>query len=247
MGFGDELMATGQARLMQARDPRPVAVRGKDGRARWHPIFDGNPRLSRTGAGDVQWLNNWPGYRPYIERFDATRFVFREWECPRGELYLSAAEKAVGERYPGRLIIQPLVKMPTASLNKDWGFSRWQRVVDARPDLPWTQLGPTGTRLLRGASLIATPDFRSAAAILARSRGYVGVEGGMHHAAAAFRLPAVVVFGGFVSPAQTGYPDHRNLYAGGQPCGMRKPCAHCRKAMAAITPEMVLEQVESIV
>ena len=74
-------------------------------------------------------------------------------------------------------------------------------------------------------------------------------EGGLHHAAAALGMPAVVIFGGMTSPANTGYDGHVNLFdpAGGEsPCGQRVACAHCRAAMAAIRPDVVAYHLQHI-
>ena len=100
MGLGDEIMVTGEARRAQARDPRPVAVAGRDGRARWHPLWRGNSRIAAphevARGRAVQWIVNGPGCRPYIDygamargprphsRFTAWRFT--AWRATPGEL-----------------------------------------------------------------------------------------------------------------------------------------------------------------
>lgn len=94
--------------------------------------------------------------------------------------------------------------------------------------------------------LIQTPDFWRACAILSRASAYVGHEGGLHHAAAALGIPGVVIFGGFISPETTGYDCHVNLFTGGNACGNRTPCMHCRDAMNRITPEAVAEALIGI-
>ena len=147
---------------------------------------------------------------------------------------------AFGRARNGYVIVEPNCKA-AASPNKQWGWDRWQALVDASPSIPWAQLGPPGTRLLDGVRHIETPDIRSAAAVLHYAAAYVGPEGGLHHLAAAMGPPAVVLFGGFISPAQTGYAWHRNLFTGGEPCGNMLPCAHCAGAMARITVPAVLE------
>lgn len=246
MGIGDEIMCTGEARRRQLEDSRPVAFRGKDGRARWHPIWDNNPRISRNGVG-AQWSDNRSGNRPYILQVRDDRFIWRPiYDCPRGEIYLSPSEMAFGDRFSGALVIEPSIK-PRDGNNKDWGFRKWQAVVDATRDLPWSQVGQRGMPRLRGVRFIETPDFRQAAAVIATGIGYVGPEGGLHHTAAAFEKRAVVIFGGFISPKQTGYVGHTNLFTGGEPCGWRKPCAHCQAALRQITPEMVVHEVRRLV
>lgn len=246
MGIGDEILCTGEARKRQEIDPRPVAFRGKDGRARWHFIWNNNPRISTNGVG-AQWSDNRSGNRPYIAQVREDRFIWRPYyDCPRGEIYLSPAETVFGAKHAGLLIIEPNIKQRDGN-NKDWGFSRWQAVVDSAPELPWAQVVPFGGRRLRRVRHIDTPDFRQAAAVLSTSLGYVGPEGGLHHAAAAFNRRAVVVFGGFISPRQTGYSDQVNLFTGGEPCGWRKPCAHCQAALRQITPAMVVHEARRMV
>jgi ADP-heptose:LPS heptosyltransferase len=249
MGWGDEIMVTAQARRMQRTDPRPVAVRSKKGGARWHPIWDNNPRLARpdsfVSGGDVQWCENYPGRRPYLDykRFDnrnpATPLVFvPSFRVEPGEIYFSAQERELAKHGRGRIIIEPNIK-PGASPNKDWSWSRWRRLARELRDLPLLQLGVPGSRVLEGVQFLSTLNMRTAAAILAGAELVIAPEGGLHHAAAALGVRAVVIFGGFISPATTGYDMHRNLFTGGQACGMRIPCRHCADAMAKITPAQV--------
>ena len=47
--------------------------------------------------------------------------------------------------------------------------------------------------------------------MLSGARAAVLHEGGLHHAAAALGMPAVVLFGGMISPRNTGYDVHVNL------------------------------------
>ena len=248
MGWGDEIMVTGVARRLQESNPLRVRVLDKRGRARWHEIWEGNPRIAPPDRpGPVQTVTNGPGRRPYIERETEGRWIWRAWDCPVGEIYLTAREQALGARYPGRVILEPNLK-PKASPNKDWGWARWDALARQllRRGYPVAQLGSPATRVLPGVELIRTAGFREAAAVLASSRLAVLPEGGLHHAAAALGVPAVVIFGGYISPRQTGYARQVNLYAGGEPCGMRTRCRHCAEAMNAILPEHILEHVTAL-
>ena len=242
MGYGDELIVSGLARQAQRRDARRVRVLDGRGRARWNAIWRGNPRFAAPGdSGPVQTLASAPGQRPYIVRETAERWVWREFVCPVGEIYLDAAERVFGRAGRGRVVIEPALK-PGASPNKQWGARRWVALTDAlvRRGVEVVQLGPPGIPLVRGARLIETRDFRAACAVLAQARLAILPEGGLHHAAAALGTPAIVLFGGFVSPRQTGYAHQHNLFTGGEPCGMRRACAHCMQAMARIEVEQVL-------
>jgi ADP-heptose:LPS heptosyltransferase len=259
MGFGDEIMVTGEARRLQERDRRPIAVRGRDGRARWHPMWQGNPRIAPPAAvatgRDVQWCNNYPGHRPYVDyaRTTKQRWVYTDWRCTPGQIYLSAEEAGFGEPWRGRdfVVVEPHVKA-TASPNKRWGLARTQAVVDAisgRDGAPaFVQFDWGGGPPLQRTIEVRTPSFRHACAVLAQARAYLGPEGGLHHAAAALGVPAVVIFGGMTAPANTGYDGHVNLFDNGpdSPCGRRVPCLHCERAMAAIRPEIVGYHLEHL-
>lgn len=248
MGWGDEIIVSGLARRAQRRDGRPVRVVDGRGRARWNPIWNGNPRFAVPGErAAVQVLASAPGRRPYIARETAQRWVWRDWVCPVGEIHLSAAERQFGRAGRGRVIVEPQLKH-AASPNKDWGRVRWQALVAAlrRAGHDVVQLGPPGTPLLAGATLIETCDFRAACAVLAQARLAVLPEGGLHHAAASFGTPSIVLFGGYISPRQTGYAHQLNLFTGVEPCGMRRPCPHCRRAMAGIDVERVQADAQTL-
>jgi ADP-heptose:LPS heptosyltransferase len=161
---------------------------------------------------------------------------------------LTDAEKAFGARYLGRLIFEPHIKAG-ASPNKAWGWERWQQLAKrcAAEGLAITQLGIRGTRILEGAEFVETETFRQACSVISRARAVVLQEGGCHHAAAAFAVPGVVIFGGFTPVELTGYPMHRNLGASlGEACGMRMPCAHCAEWMGRITPKQVFDELKGV-
>jgi hypothetical protein len=245
MGYGDELMVTGQARRLNNETGRRVVVLDRRGNARWHPLWLGNPRILRPEvvkqAGPVEILRNGPGMRPYVRSFTKDRWRWRAFDCPPGEIYFTDGEEQVArarrDRLAGRVVIEPNVKRK-ASPNKHW--PHWRELVEAYPDIPWIQLGPARSRVtLPGVPFLETQTFRTAAICIREAAGYCGPEGGLHHAAAAVGRPAVVLFGGFISPAQTGYDFHTNIFTGDRPCGWRTPCRHCAQAMAAITVDQV--------
>lgn len=246
MGFGDEILATAQAKAVQRRDPRPVLIVGLDGAPRWHAVWEGNPRIATDPRGDCQRIVNGPGARPYIDYAATTprRWVFRHWGIEPGELHLSAAERALGRPV---VLIEPNLKTG-ASPNKQWGWDRWQALVDMSPHIPWAQVGRAGTRWLRGVERIETGGFRAACGVLSGAVAAVLPEGGLHHAAAALGVPSVVLFGAFIPPAVTGYDTHRNVWVD-DPTGVgwRVPNGACARAWARITPELVLENLMEII
>lgn len=242
-------MVTGAVRRLQERDRRRVRVLDKRGRARWSPVWDHNPQFAPPGwKGKVQTITNGPGCRPYIRAETARRWLWREWICPVGEIVLSPLECDFGSERAGGVILEPNLS-PKASPNKDWGWHRWTQaswLLQQRGHTV-TQIGPRGTRLLPGAQLVETSDFREACAVLAWAHLAILPEGGLHHAAAALGVPSIVIFGGYISPRQTGYAHQVNLYRDEEPCGMRVPCDHCASAMKSIETEQVVSHALTLI
>lgn len=219
-----------------------VIVVDRAGRVQWHEVFENNPKISPVQYRGVQRLINAGGVRPYIASKTAHNWVWKRWNTAPGELFFSESEKDFAARHAGMILIEPHTKV--AASNKAWIWERWQQLVDRGGD--FVQVGPPGTHPLRGVKFVETSNFRLGCAVLARSRAFVGPEGGLHHAAAAVGTPAVVLFSEFIAPDITGYPQHRNLHHAGGSCGSRQPCSGCRESMAKITVDEVSENLEQI-
>lgn len=249
MGWGDEVIASGQARLLHEQTGARVLIFDAANRWRAHPAWNNNPHIWQNGDriyGRTKMMRNGPGLRPYIlDKVGDTKWVWRNWACTVGELYFDKFETTFADNNmkTPMVVVEPNNKA-RASPNKDWGRQRWQELVNMlrAAGIKPVQLGPAGTQLLQGVEFIETPNMRLACAVLGRARAAVLPEGGLHHSAAALKVPSVVIFGGFISPKQTGYAKQTNLFTGGEPCGMRTPCKHCADAMAKITPAMVFEK-----
>lgn len=241
------MMATGEAKRAQALDPRRVVVLDRHGNPRRHALFENNPRIDYQRKPTNQEIINGPSVRPYIAGKTDQRWIWKSYRPEPGELYFNDAEILLGQQYQGYVIIEPNIK-ECAARNKDWNWCRWLSLLPFLKGLPLAQAGSSNAAILPGVRHLVTRSFREACAILSHSRAFVGTEGGLHHAAAALGLPAVVIFGGFISPQVTGYLDHRNLFSGeGLGCGSRLPCQHCREAMHKITPEIVARNIREII
>lgn len=242
-------MASGQA--------RGAAARGKliafgDGRQiKWHgnawQIFRGNPNVAMPGTrrtDNLLWIENYTGHRPYYRMMPALgRMQFIPGTQRVGELYLDPAEtKFAAKTDPGFILIEPNTKAGVNS-NKQWPQHRYGQIAAMLKGEGYRVAQFRGNCVLRDAGELASPDFRTACAILKRARLYIGPEGGLHHAAAALGVPAVVIFGGFIAPSVTGYDQHVNLFSGeGYGCGCQYPCDHCRDAMLRISVERVFNE-----
>lgn len=251
MGTGDEIMLSGQARVAQLTDSRKCmpTYQGVPRWSQWGEIWRGNPRIAAPGeVGDFQQIvaRDMENRRPYHTGKTAEQWSYNlDFRPEPGEIYLTDEEKEFGAKYAGRIIIEPTIK-PGASPNKEWGWIRWSKLVWllAQKGIHVAQVGPHGTPELMGAEFIETKSFRLAAAVLSRAVAVVLPEGGLHHAAAAFGIPGVVIFGGYIPVELTGYPMHRNIGASLEDaCGMRVPCDHCKAWMDRIKPEDVAKSL----
>lgn len=260
MGFGDEIMATAEARRLKRADPSAAVVIGDGEREVWSDeaaqVFAGNPHISRLAQVErgtrLVWLANYYGHRPYLDYGrgePGRRQAFAPYRAVAGELYLSDAERAAAAVVVGaaRRAARPVVSIEPHTAfgpNKDWGLDRWQAVVDALGAQVVFLQPSYGRSLLAGVRAVPST-FRRYAAVLASCDAHVGLEGGLHHAAAAVGCRAVVLFGGRISPRITGYRGHDNLFVDlpGSPCGMVADCAHCRACLASIDVEAVVGAV----
>ncbi len=243
-------MASGEARKLHKSNKLPCIIVDRYGRPYWSEMWDGLPYIVKRAAGrNVNRLQNGPGVRSYIAGKTANNWTWRAYKPTPAEIVFTAEEKAFAEPYRGMIMIEPNVKT-LGHTNKAWIAERWRDLlllVNQAMGLRTVQCYPTGEGFWFPGEHVVTPSFRHAAAVLSVCRAYVGTEGGLHHAAAAVGTPAVVIFGGFISPAVTGYAAHRNLFTGtGLGCGSRLNCAHCRKAMENITVDQVVTELEKL-
>lgn len=249
MGIGDEVMVTGVVREIYARNPRKVKVMYEKG-PRWSPIWDANPKLARPDErGDFQVFYPRRDYlRPYCEEKTATRWRWKPYRPPPGEIFLVKHERAFGNLHADTIVFGHRVK-PGASPNKRWAHEKWDRVAHALSALGvrMVALGDDpGPDRLAGVEFVQTR-IKEAAAVIARARLVICSEGAVHHIAAAFGVPTIVIFGGYISPAVTGYDGQVSIFRGDDlGCGMRVPCPHCQAAMESITPDEVIAAARGI-
>lgn len=239
MGLGDWIMATSQVREINERTGQKVVVVDRLNRPRWSEVFENNPRISRVQTGNCQRLLNAGGARPYIRHKTDSHWAWKRWDIKPGEIFLSDPEKLFAISYVGKVLIEPNTKVVDG--NKAWIWDRWQAVVDSM-NLDWIQIGPPGSRRLSNVTFVET-NVRRAFAVLGACKLFVGTEGALHHAAAALKTPAVVLWSEFISPLYTGYPTQRNLRTTINTCGARLPCSSCKQSMEDISVDNVIEAI----
>lgn len=249
MGMGDEIMASGMAR---GASERGECIAFGDGRRIiWSPnsaiVFANNPNVAWPGQevrGNVRWVNYYPTHRIYSELSKDSRYWVWNYsfKAPRGEIYLTDAERAGAVSLPDKyVLVEPnVLSQKVWTQNKMW--PHYQALVD-RLGVEVVQFvygGSTKVRL-KGARIVETQSRRQALTYISRAGLYVGPEGGMQHAAAAFNVPSVILWGGWSPPGVMGYEDHVNLTGSPEACGSNFRCGHCEKAMQAITVDQVYD------
>lgn len=268
MGLGDDIMATAYIDAISHQHPKAKFAFGshEKGINHWSEVFWHHPKLAHPGAiypsnTTVVFIDNYPGHRPSIDYSltTAEAFKFRsEYRAVKGKLHFSMLER-IGARYIAHVqlagqsvFIEPNVKGTISADNKAWFWDRWQAVVNEMPDVNWVQLGKSAgaTRRLDNCEFIQTPTFREACAIMQAERNgiFVGTDGGLHHAAAAFGMKAVVLWGGYSSASNFGYEDHVNIQSidALTPCGRLAKCEHCERAMQRIEVEEVVGTIFNV-
>lgn len=247
-------MAAGMARGASKRKKRVAFGDGR--KIIWDQnskaIFWGNPNIASPGSergSNIEWIHFYKGHRIYNTQGSGRWIWNYEFRPTPGEVFFSRAERKYAETFgKGFVVVEPNVPaFKGCAPNKQWPTDRYDEVAFQMRVAGYEvlQFVYGGGHLIAAARHIKTTDFRHGLALLARSALYIGPEGGLHHGAAAVGLPAVVLFGGFIPPAVTGYETHTNLTGGAKACGSLTTCAHCRAAMAKITIDEVVAAAKS--
>jgi ADP-heptose:LPS heptosyltransferase len=233
MGIGDQLLAAGRAKLLYKATQQPVAI-GDGKNVIWCPLYDHNPYLSKEPC--EHWIVDYPGHRPYLGDYTKLK---RNWimdhRAEPCQIFWGPGEEAKTGTYA---VVEPNIKNG-APLAKQWPRERFQEVVNQTP-ITWIQFA-TGPPL-SGVNRVTTT-LREAAQWIAGAQFVLTNEGAIHHIAAAFHTPAVVLFNSFIPPQVTGYEFHKNLYIhDSEVCGYTK-----RPNRKLIEVEDVCESVRNIV
>ena len=255
MGYGDEIIGSGLARGAAARGKK---IAFGDGRkiiwTQWcKEVYENNPNIAWPGqekAPGVEWMEFHVGRRHY-STLDAAkgRWIWNyNYRMAAGEFFFSEKEKAIAANHRSDfIVIEPnLPWWKPVAVNKDWGEANYAELGRQLIEQGYRLLQfhhANTKRIITGAQIIEVPRFRQAIAIMQRAAVYVGVEGGMMHAAAAVGLRGVILFGGWSPPLVVGHSWHVNITGSNEACGSIKPCDHCRQAMANISVEQVSRAV----
>lgn len=169
----------------------------------------------------------------------------------RPYLHLTEEEKNFGAFFPRQIALQSSgLRAAIPYRNKEWGPEKFAAVAQKLSSTHrLVQLGSADDLPLPvDVDLRGKTSFRQAAAVLANSTTFVGLEGFLVHLARAVDCPAVVVAGGRAHPAAFGYTANINLRRSPpcSPCGLRNTCEFQLACMTDITPHDVVNAVNEM-
>ena len=265
-GIGDDLLCTAVLHEMQKRGRTKVAMMSN-----WPELFENLPYPAKVVPFDygalhcieragVKLLR--PTYAEVVSQ-DPERFVFHEGKLieamcrligvsgevdPRPYFRCRAVELEKWKNLNGCIVVQTSRANPRFEFgNKEWGADNWttlSRLINAGAHI--VQVGGGSDTLFPGATdLRGQTSLRDLGAIIAQARLFIGLEGFMMHLARAVGTRAVIVYGGWIDPATSGYAENVNLFTSlpCSPCGFSNHCDFDRECMRRITPEEVAEAV----
>ena len=274
MGYGDEIMATGIAKIEKIKFPHKQIVIGnfKQKIVTQSIVFLNNPNIIMDPKKidknkSIHFVNNYPGNRPHIDYSKSIKGK-NAWNLnfkpTPGELFFSKDEKDYAKKifaeansfckqnqkynHKGIIFIETTSvkindpRMGFKHTNKDWGNQNWDSLIN-KLKKDYLILQPLHKHSGKFHGVFSfNCSFREACAVMDLSNIYVGPEGGFGHVAAALKKPAVVIFGGWITPKVTGYDFHENVYIDieDSPCGVFSyNCEHCKTCMKKITVPMI--------
>jgi hypothetical protein len=197
-----------------------------------------------------EWKAGGPAIKTMLAGFAPGR------EAATPEIYLNAQDDAraaavlAAAGIDGPFVaVEPETNREFFGELRAWPFDNWQSLVDAlvADGRRVVQIGlPDGRRLAGAVDLRGKTDFRTACAVLARTRLFLGTESGLMHAARAVGCDAVIVWGGVTLPEFAGYPDRHDIVChrvACAPCGNLGWCDNARICMLGIRMQEVLARV----
>ncbi len=135
----------------------------------------------------------------------------------------------------------------TFSQNKNWIPERMDELVATLNHKAITiQIGAKDDRkLATHYHYQGELTIRQSIYLLSKSNLFIGTEGALMHACSAINTKAVIIFGGYIHPHQSGYENIIGLKSDVEcaPCLLTTPCPFKMKCMNQITFDTVMDQV----
>ena len=257
MGIGDDIMLTALIRKKAKEYKEDVkfvpVMPGDNGRIMWNSsIYRGNPLITESRKNSILYVVRPRHYIADTRYDDMGRYAIHHLNLNNkpGNIYLTKQELEKAKKLmPFKFVtIDPHCKTKLSGNNRQWGFDKWQMVVNAFPDINFVQTsGGETNRWLEGVHKLKYK-VRIFLAIIGNARFHIGNESGTIHMATAQGVKCLSIHGGYNHPTSVGYNSNVNIYVEHEesPCNRYYECEHCKWCMDQISPEMIIEAVKQL-
>jgi len=258
-------MAAGRAKLLHAETGKRVAI-GRPNQILWSELYENNPYLVAPNEVflecDIVRLLDYPGHRPYID-YQGTRlhpdnrrsrkpnrWVFNYHHGPPepAEIFLKMEECWQAAKYMDKayVVLDPYAKS-SAPPAKRWYSDHFQQVVDAISPYVEVIQPIYGRAVALDGVTPKTTSVREVAIWISNAKCVITNEGLLHHLAAAFNTPCVVIAGGFADKRISGYEYQTWVSREDKRVrGVRVSSRLGMELMASIMPKEVISPVKRI-
>jgi len=128
---------------------------------------------------------------------------------------ISFCLKLIDELPKTFIAIEPSSKQ-SFTANKIYPYKKWQKIIDKlKNKLTFVQVGKKKSQLLDDVIDMRQNSFRECACLISYSKFFVGLEGGLMHAANSVNKRSVIVYTGWCPKEIWSYPDQKLVYVGG--------------------------------
>lgn len=261
MGLGDDVMFLGEASHLHKQTGNKITpVYGKG----WSPLFNNVDFLSKSGGItlNARDTNRKSDYHIdyYVQGKQHTvagqQLNFRPYSPKRFAIPLTEQEQQYADEVlkdiPQFVVVNPDYKDSFFSHNKNWGFEKYQKVVNLlSKDINVVRVRPGGAYRepkLENAINIDCSDVRKQIAIWSRAKFGLTFDGLMVHVLSGYNIPVVNIMGGLLTSYILNYKGNINLEYRhpASPCGATYDCPHCREGNLAITIESVYQACQKL-
>ena len=255
-GVGDELMCTPIFREIRRVNPacRITFL------SRYPEMFRANPHLAAVeqyspkalrDAFQLSYMPVLPPRKPLVTLMaECIGLELHSYQLDPPEVSpTEGVRESLAAMAGPRIIVQPRASQWTP--NKNWPVESWAELI--RKLVEHFDVIELGTQSLfpehdfgkRFRSFAGTTSLSDFIWLVSQGDVFVGpVSGGMH-VANAFRIPSVIIFGGYESPAGHFYPLAVSLYSPVPcaPCWLKTACPYDLKCLRMIAPEKVYQKI----
>lgn len=256
MGLGDDIMLTAKAKSIKEKTGKKIRPLRR-GSLEWSIIYENNPNFSKVKDKETIDFEILP--RPYLNgtgKDSRGSYVNYVPLYPKpGEFFFSPSEiQYVEKKYsnlPQNFVtIEPYSKTRVFSTNRDWGFEKFQQIINHFAEINFVQFHQPGiTKPLHGKNVIhITESVRIAFLVLSKAKFHIGNDGGTIHAATALGKKCIAIYSGLAGPQSVGYDININFHVehSESPCGRQYECKHCRWTLEQIKVEDVIQSIEIV-